>query len=125
MSEIWIAAVVTVGGGIISGMGQEKKDRADRKAQRELTKDSAKYEAILSQFERENEYFYAQQEKAEKMRGLAEFKKFNTVGAFAPGYTSSGSAVVVPTKPAIPNFDSASTSAPKVTIPTTIAAGAT
>jgi len=104
MSEVWIAAVVGVAGSALSGMGQEKKDKADRKAQRELTQESARYEALLSAFENEQNYYYDQLNRANKQRGLEQFRQFSTLRQFAPEYTQTSPGVVVPSKPAIPNF---------------------
>lgn len=105
MTEVWIAAAATVVGGALSGMGQEKAAKEDRKAQREMTQDSARYEALLSQFEKEQDYYYSQQERANKQRGMEQFRQFSTVQKFAPQYVSTSTPVAVPTKPAIPMFD--------------------
>lgn len=106
MSEIWIAAAATVVGGALSGMGAEKKAKEDRKASRELTQDSARYEALLSAFETEQDYYYNQLNRANKQRGLEQFRQFSTIKQFAPQYAQTSPGVVVPEKPVIPTFNS-------------------
>lgn len=86
MSEIWIGALITVGGGIISGQGAEKKDKADKAYQSTATKKETAFSGILSQFERESDDYYSQLNRARKQRGLDEFRKFSTLNQFAPQY---------------------------------------
>ena len=105
MTEVWIAAVATVAGGALSGMGQEKKAKEDRKASREATQDSARYEALLSQFEGEQNYYYSQLERQNKQRGLDQFRQFSTTQQFAPNYTATINGPIVPEKPTIPTFN--------------------
>jgi FtsZ-interacting cell division protein ZipA len=104
MSEVWIAGGIALVGGVVQGMGEEKKDKSDKKFQRELTKDSARYESILSAFENEQDYYYNQLNRANKQRGLEQFRQFSTVKNFAPQYVQSNAGVVVPTKPITPDF---------------------
>lgn len=98
MAEIWGAAIM-VGGGIIAGIGAEKKDKADKAFAKAQTKDEARYSAILSQFEKDQDYYLSQKMRADKKRGLDEFRKFSTVSQFAPGYTNTNAGPVVPQRP--------------------------
>ena len=50
----------------------------------------------MSQFETEQDYRYEQLRRKNKERGLAEFRKFNTMSAIDPNYTQSHEGVVVP-----------------------------
>lgn len=88
MGEVWIAAVVTVGGGIISGMGAEKKDKADKKFQSAEEKENDLREGRLGAqatgYEMALEDFYNQKDRFEKQRGLDQFRQFSTVGNYNP-----------------------------------------
>lgn len=98
MAEIWGAAIA-VGGAVISGVAASKKAKQDKKDTQEMTKQGAQYNAILSQFDAEQEHYYKQLEKGEKLRGLAEFKKFSTMGNYAPTYTNDNTGPVIPERP--------------------------
>lgn len=99
MAEIWGAAIA-VGGAVISGYAQSKEKKADRKAAsseaRAATKDEAKWSAILSRFEKQDDYYYQQLNRQNKQRGLAEFRKFTTTDSFAPEYQNTNTGVVLP-----------------------------
>lgn len=104
MAEIWGAAIA-VGGSVISGYAKGKSDkkaadraRSDAKA---ATRDEAMYSGLLSQFENDNEYYMQQVNRQNKQRGLAEFRKFNTVSNYAPTYQQDTSGIVVPNRPDI------------------------
>lgn len=103
MAEIWGAAIM-VGGAVVSGMAQEKKAKAERKAAREDAKaanrEEAQYSAVLSQFEREQEDYYEQLSRQRKQRGLDQFRQFSTVRSFAPNYADS-QRIQLPGKPDI------------------------
>lgn len=100
MAEIWGAAIMVVGS-VASAQAAKKKADKDRKENRVDNKQAAKYEAILSQFNKEQDYYYNQLEKQEKMRGLAEFKKFNTMSRIDPTYVNDNTGPVLPEKPDI------------------------
>lgn len=99
MAEIWGAAIA-VGGAVISGYAQSKEKKADRKAAaseaRAATKDEAKWSAVLSRFEKQQDYYYNQLNRQNKERGLAEFRKFSSMGSFAPEYQQTNTGVVLP-----------------------------
>lgn len=103
MAEIWGAAIA-VGGAVISASAKAKQD--DKNASRDAanaraaTRDEAKYSSILSQFENQQAYYYNQLNRQNKQRGLAEFRKFNNVASYAPGYTQDvNTGIVVPDAP--------------------------
>lgn len=101
MAEIWGAAFL-VGGTVLSGMAADKQAKEDRKQNRIDTKQAAKYEGLLSQFDKEQNYYYQQLEKQEKMRGLDQFKHFNTMSRIDPTYVNTNPAgPVLPDKPNI------------------------
>lgn len=100
MAEIWGAAIM-VGGAVLSGVAANKKAKEDRKEGRVDTKQAAKYEGLLSQFNKEQDYYYQQLEKREKMRGLEQFKHFNTMKNIDPTYTNTNQGPVLPDKPNI------------------------
>ena len=107
MSEVWVAAAITVGGGVISGIGQEKKAKEDRKnanADRSAaTREEALYGGILSSFERQQEDHYNQLDRQRKQRGLDTFRQFSTVNQFSPGFRDNSPGVVVPEQVSIAN----------------------
>lgn len=113
MSEVWIAATVTVGGAAISGYGQQKQAEEDRKNANEdrkaATREEALYGGVLSQFERELDDYYNQLNRQRKQRGLDTFKQFSTLNQFAPNYMPAAQQeIVVPDKPNIAtNLDAA------------------
>lgn len=100
MAEIWGAAIA-VGGAVLSAKAAEKKSRQDSADARAMTKDSAKYEGILSQFNKEQDYYYEQLARKNKARGLEQFRQFSTVGSFAPNYKATDTTPVLPNKPDI------------------------
>lgn len=100
MAEIWGAAIM-VGGAVLSSQAAKKKADKDRKEGRVDTKQAAKYEGILSAFEKEQDYYYQQLEKQEKMRGLDQFKHFNTMKRIDPTYVNTNPGPVLPEKPDI------------------------
>lgn len=102
MAEIWGAAIA-VGGSLISGYASKKSaDKAADKAAsnaRAATRDEALYSGLLSQFQNEDEYRFQQMNRQNKERGLAEFRKFNNVQAYAPNYTQDvNTGIKVPDK---------------------------
>lgn len=104
MAEIWGAAIIT-GGALISGIGAEKKAKSDRKAanedRRAATKEEAQYGAALSQFEKEQDFYYKQLERQNKQRGLDQFRSFSNLQSYAPQYAGDTARVVVPNAPNI------------------------
>lgn len=98
MAEIWGAAIM-VGGALLSGRAAEKKAKEDRKAGRLASKEDARYQGILSQFDREQDYYYQQLEKQEKKRGLDQFKHFNNMRNIDPTYSETNTGPVLPKKP--------------------------
>lgn len=109
MAEIWGAAIA-VGGAVISGYAKNKQADKDRKNAvsdaKAATKDEAKWSSILSQFNAEQDYYYQQLNRKNKERGLAEFRKFNTMSSFAPGYTQTNPGITVPTRRSIDEIES-------------------
>lgn len=100
MAEIWGAAIMVVGS-VASAQAAKKKEAAARKENRVDTKQEAKYSALLSQFEREQDYYYNQLEKQEKSRGLDQFKKFSGMSRIDPTYVNTSGGIVLPDKPDI------------------------
>lgn len=100
MAEIWGAALV-LGGTLVSGYAANKAKKDDQREARAMTKEEAKYSGILSQFEKEQDYYYEQLARKNKVRGLDQFKQFSNVGSFAPGYKPADTTPVLPEKPDI------------------------
>lgn len=98
MAEIWGAAIM-VGGAVMSAQAAKKKDAKDRKENRVDSKNAAKYEGVLSQFNAEQDYYYQQKQRQETMRGLDEFKKFSGMNRIDPNYVNQNTGPVMPEKP--------------------------
>ncbi len=107
MSEVWIAAAITVGGSVISGIGQEKKAKKDRENanadRKAATREEALYSGVLSSFEREQDDYYEQLGRQRKQRGLDTFRQFSTTNQFAPNMVSGDTNIVLPDKPNVAN----------------------
>ena len=105
MAEIWKAAAATIGGSIVSGIASSKKAKKERKwdkeDRKEMTRDEAKYSAVLSRFEAEQEDYYNQLNRQRKQRGLEQFRQFSTVNQFAPQYVGDNTEIVLPDRPNI------------------------
>lgn len=118
MAETWGAAMawsaaITVGGAVLGGVAKQKEAKQAAANQKAAARDEAKYSGILSQFEKEQDEYYRQLGRQEKQRGLDEFKKFNSIGQFAPGYVGTNDRIVVPDKPSIESMLSPPASAEK------------
>lgn len=108
MGEVWVAAVATVAAGAISGYGQQKKAKEDRKNanedRRAATREEALYGGVLSQFEREQDDYYNQLERQRKQRGLDTFKQFSTLREYNPNYMPSpNEQITLPDRPNMAN----------------------
>ena len=98
MAEIWGAAVA-VGGSLLAGAAASKKDKGDKAHDKEMTRESAKWNAALSQFEAEQTDYYSQLNRQRKQRGLDNFRQFSQVGRFAPGVAQQSTDITLPEKP--------------------------
>lgn len=101
MAEAWVAAAsITAGGALIGGIAKSKAEKDARKQAgkdaKAANKDEAKWSSLVSSFEKEQDYRYEQMARQNKQRGLAEFRKFNTVNQFAPEYSQTNAGIVVP-----------------------------
>jgi hypothetical protein len=103
MAEIWGAALI-VGGGIIAGIGAEKKDKSDKKFSQQMTKEEAQLNAQQTGYEAALEDFYKQKDRYETQRGLDQFRQFSTMGQFAPGVDDQGGRVAAPVTPQYNTF---------------------
>lgn len=107
MAEVWVAAAVTVGGAVISGVAADKKAKKDRKNANEdrkaATREEALYSGVLSSYEREDEDYYNQLERQRKQRGLDTFRQFSTTNQFAPNMVSGDTNIVLPDRPNVAN----------------------
>lgn len=95
MSEVWAAAAVSVVGGVIAGKGAEKKDKADKAFEQEMTAEGSRLSAQRSGYDRALEDFYQQKDRARKQRGLDQFRQFSTMSEFAPNYDANSEPRVV------------------------------
>lgn len=107
MAEVWVAAAVTVGGAVISGVAAEKKAKKDRENansdRKAATREEALYSGVLSSFEREQEDYYNQLGRQRKQRGLETFRQFSTTNQFAPNMVSGDTNIVLPAQPNVAN----------------------
>lgn len=104
MAEIWGAAIAA-GGAILGGIAASKKAKQEREAAREdakeMTENDARFGAILSQFNAEQDYYYQQLQRKSKQRGLDQFRQFSTVNQFAPNFVGGNNTIALPNKPDI------------------------
>lgn len=119
MAEIWVAAVVTVGGGIISGIGAEKKDKKDKKFQSAEEKENDLREGRLGAqqtgYEMALEDFYNQKDRFEKQRGLDQFRQFSTVGNYNPAAADdSATRLAAPVAPQYNQFENTADGQPPI-----------
>lgn len=107
MAEVWVAAVVTVGGAVVSGVAAEKKAKKDRENanadRKAATREEALYSGVLSSYEREDEDYYEQLKRQRKQRGLDTFRQFSTTNQFAPNMVSGDTNIVLPERPNVAN----------------------
>lgn len=103
MGEIWAAAAITIGGGIISGIGQEKKDKSDKKFSKEEREAMARDTAQQTGYEYALEDFYNEKRRYNAQRGLDQYRQFSTTQNYAPGMNDQGARVAAPV---MPNYNS-------------------
>lgn len=104
MAEIWVAAAVTVGGGIIAGIGQEKKDKNDKKYNSAEREANARDTAQQTGYEAALENFYNERARYEKQRGLDQYRQFSTMQNYAPNVNDQGGRVAAPAMPQYNEF---------------------
>lgn len=104
MSMLWVGvagAAATVIGGAMSDKSARKgaKDASARSDfQQQEDARLGRQDAI---FNKQVEDHYTQKERAQRQRGLDEFRKFSTMGQFAPEIQDTGTRVAVPVLPGI------------------------
>lgn len=103
MAEIWGAAIV-VAGGIASGMAAEKKAKQDKKDQKEMTREGHILAGRGEAYSKALDEFYRQKGRVGTQRGLDEFRKFDTVQGYMPGYDDQAARIKDPTEPDINKF---------------------
>lgn len=95
----WIAvggAAVTAVAGYASSKAKSKADAKLAGQSGAMTEQESKLAMQRSAFDNYDDYRYRQLDKQERQRGMDEFRKFNTVQDFAPGYVNTAPRVVVP-----------------------------
>src|SRR5690606_18409688 len=92
-----------------------KKMNKDNQAfSAEQAKLENQYAKEQSKFDAELQDYYTQKNRASRQRGLDEFRKFNTLQDFAPGYVDTSQRIAVPNMPS-PTGTTASPTTPKTT----------
>lgn len=117
MAEIWVAAAVTVGGAVVSGIAAEKKDKSDKKYSKEMTEEDYRRTAQQSGYEAALENFYNERARYEKQRGLDQYRQFSTMKNYAPNVDDQSGRVASPVMPQYNDF------APTTPTPQTTANG--
>lgn len=105
MSEVWAAAAVTIVGGVIAGNAAEKKDKADKKYNTQMTEMDYRKQAQQTGYEAAIQDFYTQRDRFNKQRGLDQFRNFSTVDQFAPGTQKYDGQLTMPTMPQYNDFN--------------------
>lgn len=100
----WIAvagAAVTVIGGAMSDKSGRKATKGQQAADRFMQQEESRLGRQDTIFNKQVEEHYIQKERAQRQRGLDEFRKFSTLQQFAPEYQDTGTRVGVPVLPMI------------------------
>ena len=105
MGEVWVGAVVTVGGGILSGMAAEKKDKADKKYNEKMTQEDYRRQAQETGYEAALGDYYKQKDRYEAQRGLDQFRQFSTIDNYKPGYAIMDGQLTAPAMPQYNDFE--------------------
>lgn len=103
MAEIWGAAIA-LGGAVVSGMAARKKDKEDKAHSQAMTREESGLASQRTGHEMALEDFYAQKERFRKQRGLDEFRKFSSIGRWAPGYSDAAARIQDPVMPDYNDF---------------------
>lgn len=96
MAEAWVAAAITVGGGLISGYASGKKKDKENKREEEMTREGYLSEMGMTEHQAALDDYYKQKGRLATKRGLDEFRKFSTVHSFAPQYENENTGPVLP-----------------------------
>ena len=91
-SMAWITAGASILGSLGASGAAKKKAKLDFKNQQKLNEQGGVISRQNSQFDAQQNYYYHQLDRQEKMRGLDEFRKFSTVKDYAPDYTNTNPA---------------------------------
>lgn len=86
---MWVQAAGAVLGAFGSGGAKKKAAKEDFKNQTKLNEQEGVIGRQNTAYAMELEDYYKQLDRAEKLRGLDEFRKFSTVSQFAPQYTNT------------------------------------
>lgn len=100
----WFAvagAAVTVIGGAMSDKKAGKDAKAGRAQDQFMQQEEHRLGRQDTIFNKQVDEHYIQKERAQRQRGLDEFRKFSTVGSFAPEYQDTSTRVAVPVLPGI------------------------
>lgn len=95
----WFAvggAAVSVIGGVISDKKESKQRKEDKAFSKEQMSLENQYTKEQMKYGKELDYEYEQKRKADRQRGLDQFRKFSTVKDFAPTYVDTAARVQPP-----------------------------
>jgi hypothetical protein len=101
---LWVGvagAAATVIGGAMSDKSAKKAGKEDRAQTAFMQQEEARLGRQDAIFNRQVDEHYVQKERAQRQRGLDEFRKFSTMGQFAPEIQDTGTRVAVPVLPGI------------------------
>lgn len=106
MGEVWVAAAVTVVGGVVAGKAAEKKDEGDKAHQQAMSKEESERSAQRTAHQMALEDFYTQRDRVRKQRGLDQYRAFSTMSQISPGYDPNSEVRLAdPTMPHYSDFD--------------------
>jgi hypothetical protein len=94
---MWIQAGGSLLSGLAAGNSAKKQQKQQFKYDWKLQEGAGRIARTNTKFEYELQNYYKQLERKEKMRGLAEFRKFSTVSQFAPNYQNTTPETPMPT----------------------------
>lgn len=102
------AAAVTAVAGYASSRSAAKAKKDDQKHDAEMTAEESALAAQRTGYEKALEYHYKQEDRFQAQRGLDEFRKFSTMGQWAPGYSDVNARIAKPVMPTYGDFVAAS-----------------
>lgn len=94
-------AAITVVGGVMSDKSNKKAGKEDRAQNAFMQQEESRLGRQDTIFNKQVEEHYIQKERAQRQRGLDEFRKFSTLQQFAPEYQDTSTRVGVPVLPMI------------------------
>jgi hypothetical protein len=95
----WIAAAVGLLGSFASSKAAEADKKDSQKHDFAMTGEEAKNARLNSMFDKEQDYYYQQLDRANKQRGMDLFRERSTITQWDPEHIDPNPRIVVPERP--------------------------